>query len=143
MAQELVSKTPKRAGLRRVLITTYIILALAASGRSLYQVLRKFEQAPLAYSLSVLAAIVYVLATVALIRNGKKWRIIAWAALGFELAGVLTVGTLSLAVPQLFAHPSVWSHFGSGYLFIPLLLPILGMLWLKSGCKTQLELQDA
>jgi hypothetical protein len=44
---------------------------------------------------------------------------------------VLIVGVLSLVAPQLFAHPSVWSHFGSGYLFIPLVLPVLGLIWLR------------
>ena len=55
----------------------------------------------------------------------------AWWALGFELAGVLLVGTLSLVLPTWFAHDSVWSYFGSGYLFIPLVLPVLGMVWLR------------
>ena len=117
--------------LRRILITLYVILALAATGRSTYQIIRKFEQAPLAYSLSLLAAMVCILATVALLSRGKTWRKIAWATLSFELFGVCTVGLLSIFVPQLFAHPAVWSHFGMGYLFIPLVLPLLGMLWLR------------
>jgi hypothetical protein len=119
---------PRRlSGIGRVLVAVYGVLALAATGRSLVQIVEKFDEAPLAYSLSALAAVVYIVATVALI---KGWRAIATVALSFELVGVLLVGVLSLAVPQLFAHPSVWSQFGIGYVFIPLVLPVLGLIWL-------------
>lgn len=117
-------------GLGRVLIAVYIVLALAATFRSVYQIIAKFEEAPLAYSLSALAGVVYIVATIALIKRRGVWRTIAWAALVFELCGVLVVGTLSIVAPGLFGHPSVWSHFGSGYLFIPLVLPVLGLIWL-------------
>jgi len=106
-------------------------LALAATGRSFYQLVAKFDQAPLAYSLSALAALVYIVATIALIVPGPVWFRIAQATIGFELAGVLIVGLLSAFVPALFAHPSVWSNFGAGYLFVPLVMPILGLLWLS------------
>lgn len=122
-------------GLGRVLITFYIVLAMAATFRSIYQIISKFDEAPLAYSLSAVAALVYVLATVALVRRRGVWRRIAWAALSFELLGVLVVGTLSIVAPQLFAHPSVWSGFGQGYVFIPLVLPVLGLLWLRGEAR--------
>lgn len=124
-------------GLGRVLITFYIVLALAATFRSIYQIISKFDEAPLAYSLSALAALVYVVAAVALIRRRGVWRPIAWAALTFELVGVLVVGTLSLVAPQLFGHPSVWSVYGQGYVFIPLVLPVLGLLWLRGESREQ------
>lgn len=117
-------------GLARVLIAVYIVLAMAATFRSIYQILTKFDEAPVAYVLSALAGVVYIVATVALIKRNGVWRKLAWAALSFELAGVLIVGVLSYAVPEWFAHPSVWSHFGSGYLYIPLVLPVLGLIWL-------------
>nr|WP_232225463.1 hypothetical protein [Leucobacter salsicius] len=108
---------------------------MAATFRSIYQIITKFDEAPLAYVLSAVAALVYVLATIALIKRRGVWRIIAWAALTFELCGVLIVGTLSLIAPQLFAHPSVWSNFGQGYVFIPLVLPVLGLLWLRGEAR--------
>ena len=120
----------RAVGVGRVLIVVYAILALAATARSLYQIVKAFDEAPVAYSLSALAGVVYILATVALIKRGDVWYRVAWVTLVFELVGVLTVGTLSLAVPALFAHASVWSYYGSGYVFIPLVLPVLGMLWL-------------
>lgn len=118
-----------------MLVTVYIVLALAATFRSVYQILRKFEEAPIAYSLSAVAGVVYIVAAIALVKgrrsNAGAWRVVAWTALIFELCGVLVVGTLSFVTPQLFAHPSVWSHFGSGYLLIPLVLPVLGLIWLR------------
>lgn len=113
----------------RLLIAVYGVFALSASARASFQLLTKFEDAPLAYSLSALSAFVYIIATVALAR-GERSRSLAWSAVCFELLGVIAVGTLSIVLPELFAHPSVWSGFGSGYAYIPLILPILGLAWL-------------
>jgi hypothetical protein len=117
-------------GIGRVLIVVYGILALAATGRSFVQVVSKFDEAPVAYALSALAAVVYIVATVALINRGPVWYRVAWVTIGFELLGVLVIGTLSVVDPELFPHDTVWSFYGRGYLFIPLVLPILGMWWL-------------
>lgn len=124
-------------GIGRVLIAVYGLLALAATGRSFVQIVSKFSEAPLSYSLSALAAVVYIVATVALIKSGGRWRRVAWITIGFELAGVLVVGTLSLVDPALFPHDSVWSLYGRGYLFIPLVLPVLGMWWLSRSGKAR------
>lgn len=124
-------------GIGRLLIAVYGLLALAATGRSFVQIVSKFSEAPLSYSLSALAAVVYIVATVALIKSGGRWRRVAWITIGFELAGVLVVGTLSLVDPALFPHDSVWSLYGRGYLFIPLVLPVLGMWWLSRNGKVR------
>jgi len=117
-------------GVGRVLIALYAILALAATARSAYQIATKFDVAPVAYLLSALAGAVYILATVALLGRGDTWYRVAWATIVFELVGVLTVGTLSLVDGVLFPADTVWSFYGRGYVFIPLALPILGMIWL-------------
>lgn len=119
-------------GIGSVLIAVYGVFALSASARALFQLLTKFSDAPLAYSLSAVSAIVYVLATIALARRGKRWQRIAWLTVSFELAGVIAVGLLSLIMPELFAHPSVWSEFGVGYAYIPLFLPVLGLWFLMA-----------
>ncbi|TFD58808.1 hypothetical protein E3T39_10540 [Cryobacterium suzukii] len=130
------SKTEKPApsrrvsGIGRLLIVVYGVLALAATGRSFVQIASEFVDAPLAYSLSALAAVVYIVATVALIKRSPRWYRIAWITISFELLGVLVVGTLSLVDPALFQHKTVWSVFGQGYGFVPLVLPLLGMWWL-------------
>ena len=127
----LMMSAPARAsGPGRVLVVVYGILALAATARSLYQIGTRFEEAPVAYVLSAVAGVVYILATLALALPGELWRRVAWVVIGFELAGVLVVGTLSFVVPEWFAHPSVWSWFGMGYGFVPLVLPVLGLVWL-------------
>jgi hypothetical protein len=115
-------------GVGTLVIAIYGIFALSASVRASFQLLRKYEEAPLAYWLSLLAAVVYVIATFALAKGKYD---LANKTLMFELAGVLIIGTLSLVTPALFAHPSVWSYFGMGYGFIPLLLPIFGLWWVR------------
>jgi len=124
-------------GIGRVLVIVYGIMALAATGRSFVQIVREFDDAPVAYSLSALAAVVYILATLALIFSSRAtWYRVAWIAICFELVGVIVVGTLSLALPALFQHPTVWSVYGIGYLFIPLVLPFLGLWWLIRHRRT-------
>lgn len=118
-------------GIGRLLIAIYAIFAISATARASYQLIREFDQAPLAYSLSAISALVYLLATYSLSKQVQKWQRIARLTIWFELVGVIAVGTLSLAVPALFAHPSVWSNFGAGYAFIPLILPVMGLVWLR------------
>jgi uncharacterized membrane protein YcjF (UPF0283 family) len=129
-AESETRRTRRVSGVGRVLIAVYGVLALAAVGRSLVQIVEKFDEAPLAYTLSALAAVVYVLATIALIAPGRAWYRVAWATIVFEFTGVLVIGTLSIVLPELFPHDTVWSWYGRGYLFIPLVLPVLGMWWL-------------
>ncbi len=117
-----------RSGPGRVLIAVYAIFALSATARAAVQIATKFTEAPLAYLLSALAGVVYIVATVALARGMRG---LAWAAVGFELLGVLTVGTLTLAVASDFPDDTVWSIYGRGYGFVPLVLPLVGLLWLR------------
>jgi hypothetical protein len=122
------------SGPGRLLVAVYAVLALSATARALVQLLTKGDEAPVAYVLSLLAGIVYGVATVALARRGSRARQVAWLTIGTELAGVLVVGALSMADPALFPDDTVWSRFGQGYGFVPLVLPVLGLLWLwRSG----------
>lgn len=121
----------RMTGAGRVLVVVYAVLALAATGRSFVQIAQRFEHAPLAFTLSAISAVVYILATLALVFAGSRtWYRVAWIAISFELAGVLLIGTLSLFSPELFPEATVWSFFGMGYLFIPLVLPFFGIWWL-------------
>ena len=113
-----------------VLVVAYGVLALAATGRSVLQLLSYFERAPLAYLLSALAAVVYLLATWCLARGGR-WVRVGITACTVELVGVLAVGAASFVVPEAFPDRTVWSHFGQGYGFVPLVLPVLGLLWFR------------
>lgn len=122
----------RSSGVGRLLITVYGVLALGATGRSVVQIIERFDTAPLAFTLSAIAALVYIVATIALIAPGPVWNRVAWIAIGFEAVGVIVVGALSIAMPELFPEATVWSIFGMGYLFIPLVLPWLGLWWLAS-----------
>lgn len=125
---------PARAtgrGFGRVLVAVYGVFAIAATARSFVQIATRFDEAPVAYLLSAAAALIYIVATVALARGDRTSRRVAIVAITIELVGVLAVGTISLIVPDLFPSASVWSTFGSGYLFIPLVLPIVGLWWLR------------
>lgn len=117
-------------GFGRVLVVVYAVFALAATARSLVQILTRFDEAPVAYALSAAAALIYIVATIALARGDRTSRRVATTAIGIELVGVVVVGTVSILVPDAFPVASVWSTFGSGYLFIPLVLPIVGLWWL-------------
>lgn len=118
------------SGFGRLLVTVYGVLAFAAIGRSSYELATKFSEAPVAYSLSTLSAVVYVLATVALAKGGPRWRVVAWVTVGFEAVGVLAVGAASVASPDVFGETTVWSGFGQGYGYVPLVLPFVGLWWL-------------
>ena len=113
-----------------VLVVVYGLLALAATGRSVLQILSDYGGAPLAYTLSAVAAAVYILATWCLARGGTWVRVGTWACT-VELVGVLVVGAASYLFPDAFPDKTVWSHFGQGYGFVPLVLPVLGLLWFR------------
>jgi hypothetical protein len=116
-----------RSGPGRLLVAVYGVFALAATSRAGVQIATKFSEAPLAYALSAFAGAVYIVLTVALARGARR---LALAACSVELAGVLVVGTLSIADSQAFPHATVWSGYGSGYGFVPLVLPVIGLFWL-------------
>jgi hypothetical protein len=128
-----MSTKPKSLGVGRLLIAVYAIFAVSSLARASYQLATKFQDAPVAYSLSAVAAVIYIVATIALAKGTLQK--LAIFAIAFELLGVITVGTLSYTHPELFAHPSVWSKFGQGYGYVPFVLPILGLLWLRKQRK--------
>ncbi|GHF07752.1 hypothetical protein [Pseudolysinimonas yzui] len=127
------------AGPGRILVAVYAVLAVAATGRSVFQIIDRFGEAPIAFSLSALAAVVYIVATLAL---ALRWTTIAWVTIGFEFVGVLVIGTVSVLAPGLLGLDSVdpfgreatvWSAYGAGYLCIPLVLPVIGLFYLWRG----------
>jgi hypothetical protein len=127
-----VSPTPRRtnSGAGRALVAVYGVFALAATARAGVQIALRFSEAPLAYLLSALAAVVYIVATISLARGTPRARRVALVAVLVEFVGVLTVGTLSVLDAAAFPRATVWSIYGIGYGFVPLVLPVLGLLWL-------------
>lgn len=139
---------PAAAAVRRgpstVLITVYCLFTLAAGARSITQLILHPSKAPVAYSLSLVAAVIYALGALALwqvTRGASTTLARSWCLV--ELAGVLTVGTLSLLIPTWFPDPSVWSSYGSGYGFVPAVLPLLALWWLRSIDRVRVALPHA
>lgn len=118
------------SGAGRALVAVYGVFALAATARAGVQLATRFAEAPVAYLLSAVAAAVYLVATFTLARGSQTSRRVAWVAIALELVGVLTVGTLSVLDPAALPRATVWSVYGIGYGFVPLVLPVLGLLWL-------------
>ncbi|MEU2545705.1 hypothetical protein ACH4MA_17750 [Streptomyces roseolus] len=114
-----------------LLVWLYGVMSVGAVSRSIYQVSTEFDRAPLAYALSAVAAVVYVFITYTLVRGGEAARRAALVCCAAELAGVLVVGTWTLVEPSAFPDATVWSDFGYGYVFIPVLLPLTGIWWLR------------
>ena len=120
-------------GPRRLLSIVYGIFALAATARAGVQLATQFDEAPLAYSLSLFSGLVYIAATIGLVTRRSWSRSLTWVAVVIELVGVLSIGAASLIDPEAFPHDTVWSKFGYGYVFIPVVLPIAGLWWLFSS----------
>jgi hypothetical protein len=120
-------------GLGRVLVFVYGVFAVAATGRSTLQLATQAAEAPVPYALSAFAAVVYIVATYALAADRRR---LALVAVGTELVGVLVVGVTSLAVPEDYPDATVWSQFGAGYGYVPLVLPLVGLWWLLRGSRT-------
>ena len=126
-------------GPRRVLIALYAVFALAATARGIVQIATKFDEAPVAYLLSLFSGLVYIAATVGLVTDRRWSRPLAWAAVGTEMVGVVTIGLASIFDSTAFPHDTVWSRFGAGYGYVPIILPVLGLMWLWQTRPQQKE----
>ncbi|WP_405446244.1 hypothetical protein OG350_08050 [Streptomyces achromogenes] len=116
-----------------LLVWFYGVMVVGALSRSVYQIATEFDRAPLAYTLSAVAGVVYAFITYTLVRGGETARRAALVCCAAELAGVLIVGTWTLVEPSAFPDATVWSEYGMGYVFIPVLLPLSAMYWLRKA----------
>lgn len=116
-----------------LLVWLYGVMVVGAVSRSAYQIATEFDRAPLAYTLSALAGLVYGFITYTLVRGGETARRAALVCCAAELVGVLTIGTWTLVEPSAFPDATVWSEYGMGYLFIPVLLPLTALYWLRAA----------
>lgn len=116
-----------------LLVWLYGVMSVGAVSRSALQIATEFGRAPLAYTLSALAAVVYVFITYTLVRGGETARRAALVCCAAELVGVLVVGTWTVLDPGAFPDATVWSKYGFGYVFIPVLLPVTGIMWLRKA----------
>jgi hypothetical protein len=135
--EEKPARTRLISGPGMLLVWFYGVMVVGAVSRSAYQIATDFGRAPLAYSLSAVAGVVYGFITYSLVRGGEQARRAALACCVAELAGVLAVGTWTLVEPSAFPDSTVWSDFGMGYLFIPVLLPLSAIRWLRRAGAAQ------
>ena len=131
------AKRPKIGeGPGRLLVSLYGLFTVAAGSRSVYQLIAQYHKAPLSYVLSAVSAVVYAVILVLLVRGGESARRVALLCCAAELTGVLVIGTLTIVTPSLFHDQTVWSYYGAGYLFIPVILPVTGIMWLRRAAPT-------
>ncbi|MFI5858494.1 hypothetical protein [Streptomyces parvulus] len=129
--EEKPARTRLIGGPGILLVWLYGVMVVGAVSRSAYQIATEFDRAPLPYMLSAFAGVVYGFITYTLVRGGETARRAAVVCCAAELVGVLTVGTWTLVEPSAFPDATVWSDFGMGYLFIPVLLPLSALYWLR------------
>ncbi|MEU7326293.1 hypothetical protein ABZ682_37850 [Streptomyces griseoviridis] len=122
-----------------LLVWFYGVMVVGALSRSVYEIATKFDHAPLAYSLSALAGVVYAFITYSLVRGGERARRAALVCCAAELAGVLVVGTWTLLDRSAFPESTVWSDYGMGYVFIPVLLPLSALYWLRRSAAADVR----
>lgn len=136
-AQESVN--PRTSGPGRLIIALYAVFVVGSLSRAGFQIATRFQEAPLAYTLSAVAGVIYVVAAVSLALRGPRAWWVSLVAISTELLGVLVVGLWSVLDPAAFPDATVWSGFGRGYLYIPLVLPLLGLWWLWSTRPSSLR----
>jgi hypothetical protein len=136
-AAEAPAKARLISGPGMVVVWLYGVMSVGAVSRSIYQIATEFDRAPLPYALSAVAAVVYAFITYTLVRGGETARKAALVCCAAELAGVLIVGTWTLIEPSAFPDATVWSQYGYGYVFIPILLPLTGIWWLRANRTAQ------
>lgn len=99
----------RRVDATRVLLAVYAVFVVAAGARSAMQLSLHASRAPVAYTLSALAAAVYAVGLV-LVRRAAAGASAGPARVSaiIELLGVLAVGTFSVVRPAAFPEATVW-----------------------------------
>ena len=112
-----------------ILGISYPLLALSTGARGLYQLFLRDDLAKLGPALSVVTALLYLVAAIGFFKRTPRWWRISVGALTVETLFVLVVGTLSFVFPDILGH-TAWRHFGQDYGFFPLFQPLLGLIYL-------------
>lgn len=118
------------SGIGYVLAASYPVLALSTGVRALYQIFLKDGVVLELHSvLSLVAALIYVVAAFGFAyRRPWTWWL-SLGALALEAALVLIVGTWSVIDPATVGR-TVWRNYGEDYGYFPLIQPLIGLVWL-------------
>lgn len=117
----------------RGLAALYAFWALAVMSRVSWQYATRLGN-HLPTHLSAITGIIYVLIAYWAWQGWTK--ALQWGLI-VELIGVIVVGTYELFYP--FGYATAWSHYGAGYLFMPLLLPIAGIVVVWRNRKRRID----
>lgn len=127
---QVADTRPRSLGLGRVVMALFWVFGVWTTVTGVLDLVHVGE-GPLGSAIvSVLAGVVYLVAAVGITHNGRRMRIIGWAAMVVSAVGPILVGLLGLGLPELSATRSPWGAFGGHYFFIPLVLPVIGLVWL-------------
>ena len=117
-------------GLGRIVMLIFWLFGLFTTIPAVIYLIRE-TQMPIGPRLvAVLAGVTYLLVALGITHNGKKMRIMAWAALVASLVGPFVMGLFELGIEQVSAVPSAWARFGAYYWYVPLVLPVIGLVWM-------------
>jgi hypothetical protein len=113
-----------------ILAISYPVLALSTGVRAAYQLLvRQDLEYRLPSYMSLLASACYLIAAIGFAYRRRWTWWLSVIMLGFEMAMVLLIGSLSLVYPDVIGR-TVWRQFGADYGYFPLFQPLLGLIWL-------------
>lgn len=117
-------------GLGRIVMALFWFFGVITTIPAVVSLIRD-QQDPLGPRLvAVLAGIVYLLAAIGITHNGHRMRLLAWGSMAAALVGPLVVGLLGLGMARSSPVVSAWADFGAFYWYFPLLLPLIGLVWL-------------
>lgn len=93
---------------------------------------------------ALLAGVIYILVAIGITHNGRRMRQMAWVGVIIEMVGPIITGLLELGVPDLGNSLfSPWAGFGVNYWYLPLLVPIVGIVWMwRSDPRRIVELAE-
>jgi hypothetical protein len=130
-------------GASDVLSFFYGLWSFSALGRSSYEYLFK-PNVPtyVPAHLSTFVGVLYIFIIAGLRKRSPRWWWVTLSLLIVELAGVLLVGTIDV-IWHPFPYATVWSKYGIGYFFMPLVLPFAGLAYLlRKETRTAYGLGD-
>ena len=117
-------------GLGRVVMVIFWAFGVWTTANAIIDLFH-LDDEPLGPALTaLLAGLVYLLAALGITHNGKRMRILGWTTVTLELIGPLMVGMMSVGISQLSVSRSAWANCGADYYYLPLIIPIIGLIWL-------------
>lgn len=130
-------------GLGRIVMVLFWLFGLLTAVPALVALIRATDTPIGPRLIAVLAGLVYLVIAVGITHNGRKMRFIAWAATTVALVGSLITGLFELGTDHAAAVTSAWSRFGADYWYVPLVLPLIGFVWLwRSDPRRIVELAE-